>query len=196
MRLRGDNRGLLLLTAAMFLVAAEDPPPTFVSFEPQARRLTAATREYEEIWAADGARIVAALEGATGAEFPDGPIEAIVHEGPSMTAYDGRSMRLSARLAPKLKQAVLVHELGHRLAATLPRAPGLDDHRLLYLFLYDVWTELYGRTFADRLVKLERRSRFAYYAESWDWALAMTREQRRARLRTLVAGSDARSAAP
>jgi hypothetical protein len=41
---------------------------------------------------------------------------------------------------------------------TAPRScSGLDDHRLLYLFLYDVWTDLYGRVFADRMVAIERR---------------------------------------
>jgi hypothetical protein len=68
----------------------------------------------------------------------------------------------------------------------LPRSAELDDHRLLDLFLYDVWTDLYGQAFADRMVSIERRIGPAYEA-AWTWALAMTREQRQARLAALRA---------
>ena len=60
-------------------------------------------------------------------------------------------------IRPLYKKATLVHEMGHRLSFLLPRTAELDDHRLLYLFLYDVWTDLYGRAFADRMVAIERR---------------------------------------
>ena len=60
----------------------------------------------------------------------------------------------------------------------------VDDHRLLYLFLYDAWTDLYGSAFADRMVRIERRIGPAYDA-AWDWALSMTREDRQRRLREL-----------
>ena len=105
-----------------------------------------------------------------------------------MTAYDGRTIRLRAGYSPAYKKATLVHELGHRLVLPLPRTAGLDDHRLLYLFLYDVWTDLYGRAFADRMVAIERRIPGRYdYDAAWTWALAMTREERQARLRALRA---------
>ncbi len=103
-----------------------------------------------------------------------------------MTSYDGRSIRLKASYSEPYRRATLVHEMGHRLALTLPRSIDLDDHRLLYLFLYDVWTELYGKAFADRMVRIERRIPGGYdYDAAWSWALAMTREERQARLRAL-----------
>ncbi|MET1112857.1 MAG: hypothetical protein ABWX67_15160, partial [Allosphingosinicella sp.] len=98
--------------------------------------------------------------------------------------FDGRTIRLRASYSPAYKKATLAHEIGHRLAFTLPRGSALDDHRLLYLFLYDVWTDLYGREFADRMAGIERRIGPAYEV-AWAWALAMTREERRARLRAL-----------
>ena len=114
----------------------------------------------------------------------------IVHEGAPMTAYDGRTIRLRAGYSPLYKKATLVHEFGHRLSFLLPRTADLDDHRLLYLFLYDVWTDLYGRAFADRMVSIERRIPGRYdYDAAWTWALAMTRAERQARLR---ASGDAR----
>ncbi len=161
-----------------------------MTFEPIEPRLQRGAQEYERIWRAEGDRIVAALEAATGLVFPELPIEAIVTEGSPMTAFDGRSMRLRASYSPLYKKATLVHELGHRLAFTLPRTNETDDHRLLYLFLYDVWTELYGRPFADRMVSIERRISGPYdYDAAWTWALAQSHEERQARIQDLRAAA-------
>lgn len=170
--------------AFAWLLCAAAPPLSFAPLEP---RFASATQEYRQIWETDGARIVAALEAATGLAFPAPPIELIVTDGPPMTAFDGRSIRLRAGYSPAYRKATLVHELGHALAARLPRTAGLDDHRLLYLFLYDVWSDLYGRDFADRMVAIDRRIPGRYdYDSAWTWALGMTREERQARLRALV----------
>jgi hypothetical protein len=68
----------------------------------------------------------------------------------------------------------------------MARTADLDDHRLLYLFLHDVWSRLYGADFANRMAQSERRIKGRYdYAGAWDWALAMTPEQRRERLTRL-----------
>ncbi len=169
------------------LLCAAAPPMSFV---PQGPGYAAAAGEYRAIWKADGARIAAALEAATGLRFPAAPVEAIVNDGPPMAAYDGRSMRLRAGYSPDYKKATLVHELGHLLSFAFTRTAGLDDHRLLYLFLYDVWTDLYGRAFADRMVAIERRIPGRYdYDAAWTWALAMTRAERQARIRALRAAT-------
>ena len=174
---------LLITLGSWASLCAVAPPLSFAPAEP---RFAAAADEYRAIWDAEGARIVAALEAATGLEFPAAPIEVLVGEEPPMTAYGGRTMRLRAGYSPLYKKATLVHEMGHVLAFRLPRAAGLDDHRTLYLFLYDVWTDLYGRPFADRMVAIERRIPGRYdYDAAWTWALAMTREERRARISAL-----------
>jgi len=166
------------------LLTAAAPPLDFVAVQP---RFAGATEEYRQIWEREGERIVAALEAETGLAFPATPIDVIVHQGPAMTSYDGRTIRMRAGYSPDYKLATLVHELGHRLTLGLPRTAELDDHRILYLFLYDVWTDLYGEDFADRMVSIERRIPRIYdYDAAWTWALAMTREQRRAKLRTLT----------
>jgi len=176
--------GKCLAALACWALSCAAAPP--LSFAPAEPRFTAAADEYRAIWEAEGARIVAALEATTGLTFPRRPIEMIVHEGAPMTAYDGGTIRLRADYSPDYKKATLVHELGHRLSFLLPRAPELDDHRLLYLFLYDVWTDLYGKDFADRMVAIERRIPGRYdYDAAWTWALAMTRAERQARLRAL-----------
>lgn len=176
-------RRLLLAPAAGLLLSAAAPP---VSFTAVSAEYAEAAGEYRRLWQAEGPRIVAAMEAATGLAFPAARVDAIVSEGRPMASFDGRTIRLRASYSPAYKKATLAHELGHRLAFTLPRGSGLDDHRLLYLFLYDVWTDLYGREFADRMVSIERRIGPAYEA-AWSWALAMTREQRRARLAELRA---------
>jgi hypothetical protein len=176
-------RRLLLLPAAGFLLAAAAPP---VSFTPVAPQYAEAAGEYRALWQAEGDRIVAAMEATTGLAFPMSPVDAIVSEGRPMASFDGRTIRLRASYSPAYKKATLAHEIGHRLTFAMPRDSGLDDHRLLYLFLYDVWTDLYGREFADRMASIEGRIGPAYES-AWSWALAMTREERQARLRALRA---------
>ena len=170
------------------LLAAGAPP---VAFVPAGPRFGPAADEYRQLWESEGPRIAAAMEAATGFSFRQAPVEAIVSETPPMTAYHGREMRLRASYSPAYKRATLVHEMGHLLALGIPRRAGVDDHRLLYLFLYDVWSDLYGRDFADRMVRIERRIG-GNYAAAWDWTLAMTREERRARLRGLLIRLDYR----
>jgi hypothetical protein len=175
-----------LLAAAAFwsLLTAAAPPLIFVPVGP---RFAPAADEYRALWEEEGPRIVAAMEAATGLPFPAAPIEAIVGNGPPMTAYDGRTIRLRAAYSPAYKKATLVHEIGHRLAMELRDTAGLDDHRLLYLFLYDVWTDLYGPDFAERMVRIERRIPGpGDYDAAWAWALAMSRAERRARLQALA----------
>jgi hypothetical protein len=179
----GAMAPIRLLALAVLLCAAAPP----VSFAPVGPGFAPASDEYRRLWDLDGERIVAAMERVAGLPFPGSPIDAIVSEGRPMTSYDGRTIRLRASYSPAYKKATLVHELGHRLALALPRTAGLDDHRLLYLFLYDVWTDLYGRDFADRMVSIERRIGPAYDS-AWTWALAMDREQRQARLAALRRG--------
>ncbi|HEY0413925.1 MAG TPA: hypothetical protein VGD66_12375 [Allosphingosinicella sp.] len=172
-----------LALALGVLLAAAAPPVSFTPVEP---RFAPAADEYCRLWQAEGPRIAAAMEHVTGLVFPATPIDVLVTDGRPMTAYDGRTMWLRASYSADYKKATLVHEMGHRLAFTLKRPPGLDDHRLLYLFLYDVWTDLYGHDFANRMVSIERRIPGAYdYDAAWTWALAMTREERQARLRAL-----------
>jgi len=174
------KRRLLILLGLPCLVAAA-PVMTFTPLRP---RFEPAAQEYRQIWADEGERMIAAMEAETGLAFPDPEIAVTVYEGVSWTGLGRRPMRMRASYSTEEKRGALVHELGHRLVGRLPRPPGIDHHRLLNLFLYDVWTELYGRDFADRMVRFER-SKGRVYRAAWDWALAMTREQRRARLQAL-----------
>ena len=165
------------------LLSAVAPP---VSFEAETPRFARAAEDYRAIWAADGARMAAALEATTGLSFPDAPVQVIVYEGVSWAGLGGRPMRLRASYSADEKRAALVHELGHRLIQPMPWRAERDEHRTLFLFLYDAWTDLYGQEFADRMVRVERRRRgICDYDAAWTWALAMTRDERRARFQAL-----------
>ncbi len=168
------------------LLGAAAPP---VSFIPLELRFAGTADYYRTLWRAEGARIVAALERESGLAFPDRPLEIVLRDAPPMTGYGCSAIRLRGTYTGPTAVGTLIHELGHCLTARMPRTAGLDDHRLLYLFLYDAWTDLYGPDFADRMVRLERRIPGRYdYAAAWDWALAMTREERQGRLRARLRG--------
>lgn len=174
------GRAPILLTLWMLLGAGAPS----LTIEPLGTEHAEAAAAYREIWDSEGEQIVATLEALTGFAFAPGEVEVIVSDTPPMTAYSGHEMRLRAGYSPAYRRATFVHELGHLLALGMPRTAGVDDHRLLYLFLYDAWTDLYGRDFADRMVRIERRIG-PVYDEAWAWVLAMTFEERQSRLRAL-----------
>ena len=65
------------------LVGQERARPVQIDFTASAESFLPATKEYGEIWASEGPRIVAAMERATGLRFEPGPIGAIIYEGAS-----------------------------------------------------------------------------------------------------------------
>jgi hypothetical protein len=89
-------------------------------------------------------------------------------------------MRFRASYPADEKKGTLVHELGHRMNEQLKtRPPDLDEHRLLFLYLYDLYVDLYGKEFADREVAFGKTLKGLYdYESAWNWALAMRREER------------------
>jgi hypothetical protein len=64
----------------------------------------------------------------------------------------------------------------------------IDEHRKLFLVLYDIWVVLYGKDFADKNVAVESRRKGLYdYESAWKWALAMSAEERAAKFKALRA---------
>jgi len=104
----------------------------------------------------EGSRIVEAMERGSGLTFLENHVNAVVFEGVSQSGAGDRPMYLRASYPADVKKATLVHEHGHRLIAQLRNRPtDLDEHRVLFLFLYDVWESLWGKDFADAQVKIE-----------------------------------------
>ena len=154
-----------------------------MTFTSEGPAFAEATEAYRRVWSAESANIIAAFERVTRLSFFQCTIAAVVYEGISSSGNRDTPMRLRASYDADTKQSSVVHELGHRLIGPLfVRPRDLDEHRVLYLFLYDVWESLWGREFADRQVEFESALRGVYdYESAWRWALSLTREQRAAR---------------
>lgn len=166
-----------------------------LTFTPESKTpaFEAASAEYRSIWAAEGARVIEAMERLTTLRFPQKNIKIQVFEGPSNASllFDRAGvpvgsrdpMRLRASYSADNKKGALVHELGHRMNLNLRTRPrDLDEHRLLFLYLYDLYVDLYGNQFADEQVAFGRTLKGLYdYDAAWTWTLAMTRDERAAR---------------
>jgi hypothetical protein len=172
----------VLLIATMAVAPA---PSLRVAFVPESPQFEAAATEYTNLWAREGERIVQAMESASGLKFEDSDVKAIVFEGSSESGYRDRPMRLRASYPPDTKKATLIHELGHRLEAELFHKDE-DDHPYLFLWVYDVWVQLYGRAYADEQVAVEK-ARGRMYPAAWEAALALTAKQRASKWRETVA---------
>jgi hypothetical protein len=159
-----------------------------IHFSPASEPFAEAASEYQSLWEAEGSRIIAAMEHVSGLKFPEQEIDAVVYEGISRSGSAGSPMRLRASYPVATKKATLIHELGHRhLAQLRRRPPGLDEHRVLFLFLYDVWEKLDGKGYADEQVEVEKRRRGVYdYEAAWAWALAQSQEERTKRFSEIM----------
>jgi hypothetical protein len=127
------------------------------------------------------------MERVTGLRFEPGPISVVVYEGPSNSGFRTRPMKLRASYSRATKQATLVHELGHRLISELVPA-SFEDHPIIFLFVYDVWVELWGKPFADDQVAIESRRRGLYdYETAWNNVLKLSPQERAGRFKKFLA---------
>jgi len=156
-----------------------------IVFRPDSDQFSDAAHQYASIWASDGSRIKAAMEAASGLKFEDPEVEAIILEVSSNSGYKEKPMRLRASYPMDTKKATLIHELGHRLQSDLFHHDE-DDHKYLFLWIYDVWVKLYGQEFADAQVAVEKQ-RGRMYPAAWDFALSLTADQRAAKWKETVA---------
>jgi hypothetical protein len=127
-----------VLTASLLVVApANAVEVEFIAFSAANRR---DARSYRAIWEESGERIVAAFEVVTCLPFAESIVPAVVAEDVSNAGGPEHPMRLRASYVRTVKQATLVHELGHRdLWQLTKRLDGVDGHMTLYLVLDRVW---------------------------------------------------------
>lgn len=158
-----------------------------ITFIPENGSFTSAAQDYSNIWALDGDRITAAIESAAQLTFKETAIEAIVFEGKSQSS----PMKLRASYDNDTKKATIVHELLHRISfeymLDLPvkgEDLSLGLHKQIYLLLYDIWVDLYGKQFADEQVEVESQ-RVSIYRAAWQWALGLSGSERKAKFREL-----------
>ena len=138
------------------------------------------TRTYRAIWDEFGERIVAAFETVTCLPFPEPRVPAIVADDVSHSGGPRHPMQLRATYGRAVKQATLVHELGHRhLWQLAERLDGIDGHMTLYLVLDRVWAQVWGEDFAAQRILSESDWQASYdYAKAWQWARTLERDER------------------
>lgn len=152
-----------------------------ITFHPESDYLdlSSSIKEFEEIWKAEGEKIVKVWEQNTGLKFKETVINAIVFDGIS------HSHPLSLRYNYDLnrKKSVLVHELGHRILYKRVRGMGKasseDHHKFLFLVLYEVFVELYGEAFAEDAVLWDSNLPRDEYKIAWEWALKFPKDERK-----------------
>jgi hypothetical protein len=139
-----------------------------------------AASAYAEIWAKRGADILAALERRSCLPFPEPRVAAVVADAPSNSGGPEVPMRLRATYPLPVKQATLVHELGHRHLWQLEkRLDHVDGHRTLFLVLDRVWADIWGEAFAEERVAGESAWQMRYdYAAAWAWVRALAPDER------------------
>ena len=175
---------LVLLTISAFA----QQPTLNLTFSPESEKYEQATAEYQAIWTAEGKKITEAMESVSGLKFSEKDVRVIVYEGVSWSGYRDKPMKLRASYPSDIKKATLVHELGHRLIVpiSIPKGKQLDEHKVLFLILYDIWEKLYGREFADHAVEVEKKRKGIYdYESAWQWALSLSKEERAAQFKEL-----------
>lgn len=151
--------------------------------------LVEAAKEYIQIWEKDGKKIVETIEKVAGQKFKFKIIRVIVYEG-TCHSYP---LRLRASLAENDKKAAIIHEIIHinlsdQTNELLKKKKVQDPHQFTNLILYDIWLDLYGKSFADEQVERESKftNKFYNYKFSWDWALSLNKEERAKKFRELV----------
>ncbi|HEV8371143.1 MAG TPA: hypothetical protein VGQ39_24580 [Pyrinomonadaceae bacterium] len=157
-----------------------------VSFSAGSEKYAQAAREYQAVWDSEGEKTIEAMERVSGVMFTEKEVQVVVYEGVSWSGSGNSPMKLRASYPPDVKKATLIHELGHRLLTGIPKTDEIDEHRVLFLVLYDIWEKLYGKDFADRMVDVEKKRRGVYdYESAWKWALVMSKEERAAKFKAL-----------
>lgn len=172
-----------MLLGAFTISLSAQKPRVDLRFSPQSDTFADATKEYQAIWAAEGNKMIDAMERVTRLTFVENRVQVTVFEGVSRSGGPGSPMRMRASYPADTKKATLVHELGHRHLSQLKVRPlDVDEHRLLFLVLYEIWVDVYGESFANAQVNVEKQRRGIYdYEAAWNWALELGKDGRSAR---------------
>jgi len=172
-------RLLRIITATSLLLAGTASAQN-VDFIPSSPALRHAAKVYEAIWEEYGTRIIAALEARTCMPFSENKVSAIIADAVSNSGGPDHPMQLRASYAQDVKQATLVHELGHRhLWQLAERLDDVDGHETLYLVLERVWADVWGPQFASDRVRDESGWSSEYdYASAWHWVHALEPAER------------------
>lgn len=139
-------------------------------------RFIEGVEEYKKIWQVDGEKITNTIESMSGFKFRAEEYNAIILDNKPSASYP---LILLSSYPFEKKQSTMVHELAHKV---LPRndimkQSELENHKVLNLILYEIWTELYGIEFSNNAVKGEATWSDTY-KDAWNWAMSLSKEER------------------
>ncbi len=152
-----------------------------INFYPESdkREDIKAAEEYQDIWDKEGVKIVTAIEKYSNLTFKIKIIKALVFEG----ASSSNPLKLRNSYSFDIKRSTLIHELIHILLRDNNiKIPGKinfkeDLHKVIYLILYDVWVDLFGKNLA--MVSKDKECVInLVYKKAWSWALSFPKEER------------------
>jgi hypothetical protein len=169
--------GAVLVAALLGAAPAQAVKVEFVALSP-ADQWDA--RTYHKIWDEFGERIIDAFETVTCLPFTERHVAAVVADDVSHSGGPQHPMQLRGTYTRAMKQATLVHELGHRHLWQLnERLDGVDGHMTLYLVLDEVWAQVWGERFAKQRIAAESDWEASYdYERAWRWSRSLPRAER------------------
>lgn len=140
-------------------------------------RFIEGAEEYKKIWKEDGEKIAEAIMRISGFKFRADTYNAIILDNKPSSSYP---LILLSSYSHEKKKSTLIHELTHKV---LPRNDAmkeseLENHKVLDLILYEIWTDVHGEDFAKIAVEGEKTWSDTY-VKAWDYAVSLTKEQRR-----------------
>lgn len=162
-----------------------------IHFHPESdkKELIESAKEYQLLWNKHQKQVIETMEQITGLSFKTKAINAIVFNGVGFSY----PLQLYFNHITEMKLCAVIHELCHRL--TIENGIKVkviidnqieESHKFINLILYDIWTEVTGKSNANNAVEIERKYGSAY-ERSWDYALSFqTKEKRQKQFKTLV----------
>ncbi len=166
-------------------------------------RAILAINKFSRLWDEQQKNMLAAFYEHTGLKFKQKQITIRMHEDEYASNYSGNryepmTFNLEYQdLSDIDRLQVLSHELGHRLLegnrlSTWAKYKNDEDkftvegHKLLYLFLYDVWVSAFGQETADKMAEEEARVKDKRHNRAWKWAMSKSYAKRQALIKDLV----------
>jgi hypothetical protein len=169
------------------------------------------SENYKKLWKQNSRKTLKAFRDITGLDFQQKIITARIGKvEQSIAGSYHYPMRLRLLIGePNDKLVLLIHELSHRLLGgnalgvvnlglVSPENNNSNeaneyDHRHTYLFEYDVVKLAFGKELADTCLRFEGRKAAAddinggSHQKAWEWAMAMTFEERQKSVKKLAA---------
>ncbi len=166
-----------------------------INFYPESdlKDFNEAVKIFQQIWTDEGEKIISKWEEITGLKFVETEINAVVADLKSC------SHPLTLRYSNEfdIKKSALIHELGHRILYKRKSSAGnkttFERHKFLFLVLYDVFHELYGKDFTEKIIawdsELGKDTGQSMYESAWQWALEYkTKEERQKTFKEILSG--------